>query len=202
MHLALCFRQFAALVVDYGSDMYFRFCWFDAPRAMLPRLPALASWRSRPCRISSSGCSSGNAKLARPSTGTDALERLSGRRHLVSRSCGYRSSTYQCRRWWTSWLDVLKLFDTAIPEHVIAVPKIPQDSIPHRAVFELQLAEQLVEVPSVVTLRSWQRTFRRSSWTRMGPSPGARWCVLLERHNQLHPVGAPGGIHRQPRGGF
>ena len=34
--------EFAALVVDYGSGMYFRFCWFDAPRAMLPRLPAFA----------------------------------------------------------------------------------------------------------------------------------------------------------------
>ena len=48
----------------------------------------LLSWRSRPCRTPSSGCSSGNAKLARPSTGTDALVRLSGRHQLVSRSCG------------------------------------------------------------------------------------------------------------------
>ena len=35
--------EFAALVVDYGSGMYFRFCWFDAPRAMLPRLPVVCS---------------------------------------------------------------------------------------------------------------------------------------------------------------
>ena len=49
-------------------------------------------------------------------------------------------------------VDVLKLLScTAIPEQVIAVPKIPQDSIPHRAVFEPQLAEQLVEVPTAVT---------------------------------------------------
>ena len=75
-------------------------------------------------------------------------------------------------------VDVFKLLDTAIPEHVIAVPKIPQGSIPHRAVFEPQLA-----------VRSWQRTFRRSSWTRMGPSPGAHWGVLLERWHQSHPVG-------------
>ena len=31
------------------------------------------------------------------------------------------------------------------------MPKIPQDSIPHRAVFEPQLAEQLVEVPTALT---------------------------------------------------
>ena len=30
-------------------------------------------------------------------------------------------------------MDVFKLFDTAIPEQIIAVPRIPQDSIPHRA---------------------------------------------------------------------
>ena len=48
-------------------------------------------------------------------------------------------------------VDILKLLDTAIPEQVIAVPKIPQDSIPHRAVFEPQLAEQLVEVLTPVT---------------------------------------------------
>ena len=46
------------------------------------------SWRSRPCRTPTSGCSSGNAKLARPSTGTDELERLSGSRRLASRWCG------------------------------------------------------------------------------------------------------------------
>ena len=57
-----------------------------SPSRAHPR--GLLSWRSRPCRIPSSGCSSGNAKLARPSTGTDALGRLSGRHHLVSRSCG------------------------------------------------------------------------------------------------------------------
>ena len=52
-------------------------------------------------------------------------------------------------------------------------------------------------------LRSWQTTFRRSSWARMGPSPGAHWSVLLERLYQRHPAGAPGrGIHRQPRAVF
>ena len=48
----------------------------------------LLSWRSLPCRSPSSGCSSGNALLARRATGTDALERLSARHHMVSRLCG------------------------------------------------------------------------------------------------------------------
>ena len=49
-------------------------------------------------------------------------------------------------------VDVLKLLDTAIPEQVIAVPKISQDAIPQRTVlFEPQLPEQLVEVPTAVT---------------------------------------------------
>ena len=49
-------------------------------------------------------------------------------------------------------VDVLGLLDTQSPvEQVIAVPKIPQDPIPHCAAFEPQLAEQLVEVPTAVT---------------------------------------------------
>ena len=49
-------------------------------------------------------------------------------------------------------VDVLKLFDNSVPEQVIDVPKISQDAIPQRTVlFELQLAEQLVEVPTAVT---------------------------------------------------
>ena len=43
----------------------------------------LLSWRTP-----SSGCSSGNASLARPTSGTDVLTVQSGRHHLVSRSCG------------------------------------------------------------------------------------------------------------------
>ena len=43
----------------------------------------LLSWRSP-----SSGCSSGMATLASPTSGTDALERLSGRYQLVSRLSG------------------------------------------------------------------------------------------------------------------
>ena len=57
-----------------------------------PLVPAdprrLLSWRSRPCRTPSSGCSSGNASLARLTTGTDVLTVQSGRHQLVSRSCG------------------------------------------------------------------------------------------------------------------
>ena len=47
-------------------------------------------------------------------------------------------------------VDVLKLFDNSVPEQVIDVPKISQDASPQRTVlFEPQLAEQLVEVPTV-----------------------------------------------------
>ena len=56
------------------------------PVAAHPR--RLLSWRSRPCRTLSGRCSSWNAKPARLPTGTDALERLSGRHQLVPRSCG------------------------------------------------------------------------------------------------------------------
>ena len=47
-------------------------------------------------------------------------------------------------------VDVLSLFDNSVPEQVIDVPKISQDAIPQRTVLcEPQLAEQLVEVPTV-----------------------------------------------------
>ena len=48
----------------------------------------LLSWRSRPCRTPSSGSRSGNATLARLTSGTDVLTVQSGRLQLVSRSCG------------------------------------------------------------------------------------------------------------------
>ena len=48
----------------------------------------LLSWRSRPCLTPSSGCGSGNATLARLTSGTDVLTVQSGRLQLVSRSCG------------------------------------------------------------------------------------------------------------------
>ena len=77
-------------------------------------------------------------------------------------------------------VDVLKLLDTAIPEQVIAVPKIPLDSIPHRAVFEPQLAEQLVEVPTPVTHvgRSLFTDRHGHEWCRvMGPTRAYWWRV-------------------------
>ena len=70
-------------------------------------------------------------------------------------------------------VDVLKLLDTAIPEQVFEEPKIPQDSIPHRAVFEPQLAEQLVEVPTAVTFVPGRALFvdrRGHEWVRV-PGP-------------------------------
>ena len=78
-------------------------------------------------------------------------------------------------------VDVLKLLDTAIPEQVFEVPKIPQDSIPHRAVFEQQLAEQLVEVPTVVTFVPGRALFvdrRGHEWVRVpGPTGVYFWNV-------------------------
>ena len=57
------------------------------PASGSPSTPLL-SWRSRPCRTPLSGCSSGNATLARLTSGTDVLTVHSGRLHLVSMSCG------------------------------------------------------------------------------------------------------------------
>ena len=95
-------------------------------------------------------------------------------------------------------VDVLKLFDNSVPEQVIDVPKISQDAIPQRTVlFEPQLAEQLVEVPTAVTFVPGRALFNDRhghEWV-----VGSHWGVLLERLFQLHPVGAPGWIHRQPR---
>ena len=55
-------------------------------------------------------------------------------------------------------VDVLKLFDNSVPEHVIDVPKVSQDAIPQRTVLcEPQLAEQLVEVPTVPFFRRADR---------------------------------------------
>ena len=55
-------------------------------------------------------------------------------------------------------VDVLKLFDNSVPEQVIDVPKISQDAIPQRTVLcEPQLAEQLVEVPTVPFFRQADR---------------------------------------------
>ena len=97
-------------------------------------------------------------------------------------------------------VDVLKLLDTAIPEQVIAVPKISQDAIPQRTVlFEPQLPEQLVEVPTAVTFVPGRALFHDRHGHEWVRGRRAHWGVLLERLFQLHPVGAPGWVHRQPR---
>ena len=74
-------------------------------------------------------------------------------------------------------------------EQVINVPKIPQDCIPHRAVFEPQLAEQLVEVWTAVTFVPGSALFHDRhghEWVRV---PGADWGVLLEGRHRSHPAG-------------
>ena len=72
--------------------------------------------------------------------------------------------------------DILKFFDTflpAVPEQVIEVPKILEDNIPQRTVLcEPQLAEQLVEVPTVVSHSSLQLQFAEQNVDI--PVPGAR----------------------------
>ena len=53
--------------------------------------------------------------------------------------------------------DVLRFFDrfATVPEQVIAVPKIHTEDVPMRAVLRAtQLAEQLVEVPTIVSYAS------------------------------------------------
>ena len=90
-------------------------------------------------------------------------------------------------------VDVLKLFDNSVPEQVIDVPKISQDAIPQRTVLcEPQLAEQLVEVPTVPF-------FVEQTVDIPVPGSGAHWGVLLEGWHPAHPVETPRGIHRQPR---
>ena len=62
-------------------------------------------------------------------------------------------------------VDVLQLFDALIPvaEQVIDVPKIFIDRIPPRtSVREPQLAEQLVEVPTIVSFSSLQRIIEQN----------------------------------------
>ena len=74
-------------------------------------------------------------------------------------------------------VDVLELSDAAIPEQVIAVPKISQDSNSQRLV--------LSESADCRVSRSWSCAVHWSRWTRMVPGPD--------------PVGPSGGINRQPR---
>ena len=80
-------------------------------------------------------------------------------------------------------VDVLKLFDNSVPEQVIDVPKISQDALPQRTVlWEPQLAEQLVEVPTVPFSSSRPLTFQRRgtrcSLPLMDTSGAGSWSPL------------------------
>ena len=60
--------------------------------------------------------------------------------------------------------DVMRFFDTLlpVPEQVIEVPKILLDDVPMRTVLrDAQLAEQPVEVPTIVSFSSLQRTMEQ-----------------------------------------
>ena len=60
--------------------------------------------------------------------------------------------------------DIMRFFDTLlpVPEQVIEVPKILLDEVPVRtAVRDTQLVEQLVEVPTIVSYSSLQRTMEQ-----------------------------------------
>ena len=73
---------------------------------------------------------------------------------------GYRCSMVPVPLMVEQLVDVLHLFDALIPvaEQVIDVPKIFIERIPPRtSVREPQLAEQLVEVPTIVSFSSLQR---------------------------------------------
>ena len=61
--------------------------------------------------------------------------------------------------------DVLQFFDTLMPdpEQVIEVPKILPEDVPMRiTVRDTQLAEQLVEVPTIVSYSSLQRIMEQN----------------------------------------
>ena len=64
----------------------------------------------------------------------------------------FRDTMILCRRWWNSCLTCSAFFGRS---HLIEVPKILPEDVPFRAVVrEPQLAEQLVEVPTIVS-NSW-----------------------------------------------
>ena len=98
-------------------------------------------------------------------------------------------------------VDVVKLLDTAIPEHVIAVPKIPQYSIPHRAVFEPQLAEQLVEVPTAVTFVPGSALLVDRRGHELVRVPGPTGCTS-GTSQPMTPRGSPRRDAPPAQGGF
>ena len=88
-------------------------------------------------------------------------------------------------------VDVLKLFDNSVPELVIDVPKISQDAIPQRTVlFEPQLAEQLVEVPTAVTFVPGNTLFNDRhghEWVRVDGPTGVYFWNVSSNYTQWAP---------------
>ena len=88
-------------------------------------------------------------------------------------------------------VDVLKLFDNSVPEQVIDVPKISQDAIPQRTVlFEPQLAEQLVEVPTAVTFVPGRALFNDrhgNEWVRVVGTTGVYFWNVSSNYTQWEP---------------
>ena len=96
------------------------------------------------------------------------------------------------RRWWTNWWTCSSSSTTRCPSRLSTCPRSHKDAIPQRTVlFEPQLAEQLVEVPTAVTFvpgRTLVNDRHGHEWVRVvGPTRVYFWKRLF----QLHPVGAP-----------
>ena len=73
-------------------------------------------------------------------------------------------------------VDFFKDLDSHVPVQVIEVPKISQDIIPQRSVDLVpQMVEQLVEVPTIVSYSSLQRTVEHRVDI---PVPGRGWRRL------------------------
>ena len=90
-------------------------------------------------------------------------------------------------------VDVCRLFDVLIPEQVIEVPKISSTPRPprrRRVRFAEQTAEQLVEVPTIISFSSLQRTVEQSVNIpvpgREGQHVGLQGFLPRQRSTALH----------------
>ena len=88
--------------------------------------------------------------------------------------------------------DVLQFFDrlSTFPEQVIEVPKIPPEDVTFRAVLrDPQLAEQLVEVPTIVSYSSLQRNVEQNVDIpvpcRGGRNPGLQALLSGQSFNSV-----------------
>ena len=73
----------------------------------------------------------------------------------------FRRLMFLCRRWKTSWWTYAGFSMSSFPEQAIEVPKIsptPRPPRRRRVRFTDQTAEQLVEVPTIISYSSLQRT--------------------------------------------